>query len=87
MRRRNARGKRYTILCVAEGAHAAGGAPVVRELDDTSPDPIKLGGIAAQVAEMLRRRARTKESTHEEYLTWEAETEAALLASPPPKED
>jgi len=41
----------------------------------------------AQVAEMLRRRARTKESTHEEYLTWEAETEAALLASPPPKED
>jgi len=41
----------------------------------------------AQVAEMLRRRARTKESTHEEYLAWEAETEAALLASPPPKDD
>ena len=60
VRRRNARGKRYTILCVAEGAHAAGGAPVVRDLDDTSPDPIKLGGIAAQVAEMLEREAEVE---------------------------
>lgn len=55
--RRARYGKRYTVLAVSEGAHPAGGAPVVHKVDPTSPDPIRLGGIAAQVAARIEEQS------------------------------
>jgi len=55
--RRRGRGKRSTVICVAEGARPRGGVQVVRERDEGSPDPVKLGGIAALVAELVEERA------------------------------
>ena len=43
----------YTLVCVAEGASAEGaGLTVARTLAD-SPDPLRLGGIGAQLAQAL----------------------------------
>ena len=55
--RRRGRGKRSTGVCVAEGARPRGGVQVVRERDEGSPDSVKLGGIAALVAELVEERA------------------------------
>ncbi len=44
--RRSKHGKRYTVVCVSEGARPEGGEQVVERTDPTSPDPIRLGGIA-----------------------------------------
>ena len=43
----------YTLVCIAEGAHAQGsGLTVARTLAD-SPDPLRLGGVGAQLAHAL----------------------------------
>lgn len=55
--RRARYGKRYTVLAVSEGAHAAGGEPVVSKTDPTSPDPVRLGGVAAQVAARIEEQS------------------------------
>jgi phosphofructokinase-like protein len=47
---RSKRGKRFSIICVSEGARGIGGQQVVSRIDPTSPDPIRLGGIGQQVA-------------------------------------
>lgn len=47
---RSKRGKRFSILCVSEGAKPAGGEQVVSRIDPTSPDPVRLGGIGQRVA-------------------------------------
>ncbi len=39
-------GKRFSIICVSEGAKPKGGDVVVQRVVETSPDPIRLGGIA-----------------------------------------
>ncbi|TVQ32564.1 MAG: 6-phosphofructokinase [Phycisphaeraceae bacterium] len=52
---RVARGKRCSIVCVSEGARAKGGKQVVARLDPTSPDPVRLGGIGAQLAGEIER--------------------------------
>ncbi len=49
-RQRNKVGKRFTIIAAGEGAMPAGGEQFVDHVDDTSPDPIRLGGIAKYVA-------------------------------------
>ncbi|MEM9064476.1 MAG: ATP-dependent 6-phosphofructokinase [Planctomycetota bacterium] len=46
IRERQRRGKKYSIVCVAEGAKPKGGEQIVHRVDPTSPDPIRLGGIA-----------------------------------------
>jgi len=46
-------GRQYTIICIAEGAAPKGGQQAVKKLDPTSPDPVKLGGIARQLAHNL----------------------------------
>lgn len=38
--------QRFTVIVIAEGAKAKGGAMTVRETDTTSVDPIRLGGVA-----------------------------------------
>ncbi len=45
-RERSRRGKAFTILVVSEGAKPKGGQQVVERVIKTSPDPIRLGGIA-----------------------------------------
>ena len=48
---RSRRGKRFSIVVVSEGAREKDGAMVVQKRIATSPDPIRLGGIANKLAE------------------------------------
>jgi 6-phosphofructokinase 1 len=50
VRARSKRGKRFSIICVSEGARPANGERVVSRIDLTSADPIRLGGIGQKVA-------------------------------------
>ena len=56
VRARSLSGKRYSIVCVAEGARAIGGEKTVGRIDPTSPDPIRLGGIAALLGSQIEER-------------------------------
>jgi len=53
---RSKRGKRFSIICVSEGARYQGGEQVVNRFDPTSPDPIRLGGIGQKVADDIETR-------------------------------
>ncbi|MCB9840688.1 MAG: 6-phosphofructokinase [Phycisphaeraceae bacterium] len=53
---RSRRGKRFTIICAAEGAKPAGGKIVIERTDPTSPDPIRLGGVSRLVASMIEQK-------------------------------
>lgn len=55
---RSRRGKRFSILCVAEGAAPVGGKQKVARLDPTSPDPVRLGGIGEWLADAIERETR-----------------------------
>jgi 6-phosphofructokinase 1 len=55
-RRRAAKGKRFSIICVAEGARPAGGEMVVQRRVEGSPDPIRLGGIGRLVAGSVEQK-------------------------------
>jgi 6-phosphofructokinase 1 len=50
---RSKKGKRFSIITVAEGAKAKGGKQVIYKKIKDSPDPIRLGGIANVLAEQL----------------------------------
>jgi 6-phosphofructokinase 1 len=50
---RSKKGKRFSIVCVAEGAKAKGGQMVVHKTVKNSPDPIRLGGISFVLADQL----------------------------------
>lgn len=50
---RSHHGKRFTILCVSEGARPKDGEQVVDHYDPTSPDPIRLGGVGKVVADRI----------------------------------
>ena len=56
-------GKRFSIVVVAEGAHPRGGNRVVRKVDPTSPDPIRLGGIGGLVARTIEERTGIESRT------------------------
>jgi phosphofructokinase-like protein len=47
---RSQRGKRFSIVCVSEGARPRDGQQVVSRFDPLSPEPIRLGGIGQKVA-------------------------------------
>ena len=49
-------GKRYTIIAAGEGATPAGGQQFVDRVDATSPDPIRLGGVAKFVASQIEEQ-------------------------------
>jgi 6-phosphofructokinase 1 len=53
---RVAKGRRHSIICVAEGAKPVGGNQIVSRVDDTSPDPIRLGGVGKFVADEIEKR-------------------------------
>lgn len=46
-------GKRSSLICVSEGARLEGGKQVVARRVESSPDPIRLGGVAKFIAEKL----------------------------------
>jgi 6-phosphofructokinase 1 len=50
---RGKRGKRFSIICVAEGAKPAGEGLVVKEKDAKRTDPLRLGGIGEYVAKQI----------------------------------
>jgi len=60
--KRSRAGKRFSIICVSEGARPKGGDVVVQRRVETSPDPIRLGGIAnklvADIEECTKLDAR-----------------------------
>ena len=49
-------GKGFTIVAVGEGAVPIGGEQFVDHVDETSPDPIRLGGVGKYVADEIERR-------------------------------
>ncbi|MCX5868779.1 MAG: ATP-dependent 6-phosphofructokinase [Proteobacteria bacterium] len=53
---RNRKGRRYTIVVVAEGARWQGGKPVVQREVKTSAEPIRLGGIGEVVTHEIESR-------------------------------
>jgi 6-phosphofructokinase 1 len=53
---RNRRGKRFSIVVVAEGARAVDGAVVVRDRVASSFEPVRLGGISAVLAKQIEER-------------------------------
>lgn len=50
---RSMMGKRFSLVCVSEGAKPKGGKMVVKKTDKKRTDPIRLGGIAELVAEKI----------------------------------
>ncbi|MCP5063311.1 MAG: ATP-dependent 6-phosphofructokinase [Ignavibacteriae bacterium] len=50
---RNMQGKRFSLVCVAEGAKAIDGKMIVKATDIKRTDPIQLGGIAEHVSKMI----------------------------------
>ncbi len=54
--RRSKHGKRFTLIAIGEGAHPAGGEMVVNHVDESSPEPIRLGGVAKYVAVEVEKR-------------------------------
>ncbi len=53
VRERAEKGKRSSLICVSEGARMIGGQQIVARRVETSPDPIRLGGIAKFLAEKI----------------------------------
>ena len=56
VKERSQKGKKYSIVVVAEGAKPKGGQAIVKKVVETSPDPIRLGGIGLMLAEEIERR-------------------------------
>jgi 6-phosphofructokinase 1 len=52
---RASKGKKFSIVVVAEGAISEGGKMVVQRIIEDSPDPVRLGGIGNQVGDMIER--------------------------------
>lgn len=50
---RNMMGKRFSIVCVAEGSKPLGGEMVIKKTDKKRTDPIQLGGIGKLVADKI----------------------------------
>ena len=52
---RRERGRRFSIVCVAEGAKPIGGRVVAKKLEEDNPQKIRLGGIAAELGEDIEK--------------------------------
>lgn len=50
-----ANGKEFSIVAVSEGAKSLDGTQVVLKVREDSPDPIRLGGVGAMLADQLER--------------------------------
>ena len=47
--------QRFTVIVIAEGAHVKEGSMTVRETDLSSPDPLRLGGVANVLRHQLEQ--------------------------------
>lgn len=56
IRERELKGKRFSLICVAEGAKPLGGQIVTRGTDIKRTDPIQLGGIGKVVADKIEEQ-------------------------------
>jgi 6-phosphofructokinase 1 len=54
---RSKEGKRFSIICAAEGAAPAGGEHVVSRYDPTSNEPIRLGGVSQRLADQIEKQS------------------------------
>ena len=52
---RKIEGKHFSIVVVAEGAKEKEGQMVVSKIDESSPDPVRLGGIGNNVADQIEK--------------------------------
>jgi len=52
---RSKHGKRFTIIAAGEGATLSDGKQFIDHIDESSPDPIRLGGIAKFVADCVTK--------------------------------
>jgi phosphofructokinase-like protein len=55
VKERNKRGKRFTIVVVAEGAKPKGGDIVIKRIIEESTDPVRLGGIGSVLASQIEK--------------------------------
>jgi len=53
---RSKHGKRFSILCVSEGARPKDGKQIVDHINPKSPEPIRLGGVGKKIAEDIHQR-------------------------------
>ena len=53
----------YTLICIAEGAHAAGSAMTVQQTVPDSPDPLRLGGVGHWLEQQLQPRVSSEVRT------------------------
>ena len=60
---RKKRGKRFSIVVIAEGAKARGSDVVVRKIVETSADPVRLGGVGFVLGEQLEKMTGTETRT------------------------
>jgi ATP-dependent phosphofructokinase / diphosphate-dependent phosphofructokinase len=55
VKERNKKGKRFSIVVIAEGAKSKGGDMVIQRIVKESPDPIRLGGIGFVLGEQIEK--------------------------------
>jgi len=55
---RNTIGKRFSLVCVAEGAKPKNGRLIIKGRDIKRTDPVQLGGIGEYVAKMITQNTR-----------------------------
>jgi ATP-dependent phosphofructokinase / diphosphate-dependent phosphofructokinase len=60
---RSRHGKRFSIVCVSEGAKPLGGKQVVNHVDPLSPDPIRLGGVGKVIADQIEAKTEIETRT------------------------
>jgi 6-phosphofructokinase 1 len=53
---RSCHGSRFTIIAVGEGAKPRGGEQFVNHVDPSSPDPIRLGGVAKFLSDHIQEK-------------------------------
>lgn len=58
---RKAKGHKYTLIVVSEGAKSITGETVVAKVVKDSPDPIRFGGVANKIAHDLEERIKDQE--------------------------
>jgi 6-phosphofructokinase 1 len=57
---RTKRGRKSSLICVAEGAMPLNGQQFVARVDPTSPDPIRLGGVGKWLADQIEAATGTE---------------------------
>lgn len=55
VKERNKKGKRFSIVVIAEGAKPKGGEIVIKKIVKESADPIRLGGVGFVLAEQIAK--------------------------------